>query len=62
MPAIPKPGEIWKNNKTGHKYKVLLITQDSEDLKPRVVYAKSDYECPWDRPLELFFSKFTKEQ
>lgn len=70
MPAIPEPNEIWINNKTQNKYKVIMITQDSEGepngLAPwanlRVVYTKSDYEYPWDRPLILFMEKFTKKE
>lgn len=49
------------NIKTQRKYYVKDIVVDTETLELRVVYTDGYSMNDWDRPLELFIHKFTKD-
>ena len=72
MKALVNNGEIWINNKTGNRYRVLEIAHHTEDPHDLVIYQSAIFQSieilhevsqqVWARPYDLFLAKFTKKE
>jgi len=57
--SMPQAGQLYANNKTGHIYKVVLITNAGVGMPAQVAYTLEG--ANYSRPLEEFLEKFTRK-
>lgn len=59
--SMPQAGQLYVNNKTGHVYRVVLVTNIGVGAKMPIQVAYTLEGANYSRPLEEFLEKFTRK-